>query len=166
MVDLVWTEPRRGGIHHAGLDPYSDIEGDVEQLGRKLYLENAVYPDGVELAYAARRAGPVYLSFYYDHEDNALHRAPAPQVAELLRQDFGLTAEHLAERLQCPVSSVEAVLAGVKRTVAREFVAVRMKAEPVLSLRQVHESLLRTPFDHLTADRADVSSSFYSASAA
>lgn len=160
VVDLVWTEPRGGELRTPTLDAYADLEGDIEQLG-ELSAENLVHPDD-ELAYAARNAGPVYLSFYYDAQDRSMAAdSLSRRAADLLRQDYSLTAEDLSQRLGCAESDVQAVLAGVKRSVAQELVAERLKGDSGLTARQIHENLLKTPFDRPTADREDILAAYY-----
>ncbi len=164
VLDIVFSEPKPREVRLPELDPYAELEGDIEQIG-ELSSENVVDPDE-ELARAIRSAGTVYLAMYYEepagHGGPALHRRDAgvtqERIAAALRADFELDVEALSDRLGVAQHEIEAVLAGVKRRVARELVheVMRDAAGKEHSAREVHERLLSTPFDRQTADRADV----------
>jgi class 3 adenylate cyclase/CHASE2 domain-containing sensor protein len=163
VADLVWADPKPPEIRLPSLDPYADLEGEIEQIG-ELSAENTVSPDD-ELAQAVSESGPVYLALYgEDRTASALSNGDAHlarRVEDLLRQDFSLAAESLSSRLGVPVDGIAAVLPGVKRAVARELVAARMTSSPPPTARQIHEALLPTPFDRPTADRADLLAAYY-----
>src|SRR5262249_33730499 len=118
--------------------------------------ENVVYQDD-ELADAISEDGHVYLSMYYNETASGMGEFQlGSRIAQRLRNDFGLDAESLSKDLNVPLQQVEDTLAGVKRHVARELVAQVLKDRPTATFREVHQALLKTPFDRQTADRADI----------
>jgi len=160
VVDITWSEPTADEIRTPNLDPYAELEGGIEQIG-ELSAENIVSPDR-ELADAIRNAGPVYLAFYYDNTKDACSASPlASRMADLLRRDFSLSAQDLADRLETRPQEIEPILAGVKRSVARALIGAKMKTVPRPTVREIHESLLKTPFERLTADRQDILAAYY-----
>ncbi|NLX14427.1 MAG: CHASE2 domain-containing protein [Phycisphaerales bacterium] len=160
VMDIVFSDPKPAEARLPGLDRYADIEGPIEQIG-ELSPENLVYPDD-ELAAAIREAGNVDLSFYYQADAEPSAASPLGQrITPLLREDFSLDVATLANRLGEQPTAIEAILAGIKRRVADERVTEILSAHPDYSARQVHETLLPTPFDRLTADRADVLAAYF-----
>lgn len=159
VMDLVWTEPKPPEIRAADLDRYADIEGTVERIGR-LSAENVAYPDD-ELAAAIAAAGNVHLAMYCMNHTEPPGGPLETGIAHLLHRDFSLTAEAIADRLGTHVDDVAAALPRVKRRVARELVADRMNGDPPPTARQIHESLLPTPFERLTADREDLLAAYH-----
>src|SRR5690606_13808899 len=132
-----------------------DIEGTVARVG-ELTAENVVLPDD-ELARAITDAGMVYLSLFYHAPVPVSAASPLKQrIAELLREDFGLTGEEIAARLGVEPAAVNDVLAGVKSSVARELVARELERTPPPGAEEVHAALLDTPFERETADGRDI----------
>ncbi len=154
-VDIVWAEPKAPDVRVPSLDRYSDIEGEVEHMG-EVSAENVILQDD-ELARAIEESQSVYLSMYYNDQSAAwTTTALGTRIAELLRQNFGLTVDEIAAELKEERSAVEDVLAGIKRHVAQEHVARFLKSHPDASFPEVHAEVLKTPLDRFTADRADV----------
>ncbi len=159
-MDIGWPEPKHPEVRLPTFGRYADIEGEIQQIG-ELSPENVVYPDD-ELARAIAESAPVYLSMWDDESGTGYARSPlAGQIAEALRQDFGLHAADIAQRLNVQISEVEDILAGIKRQIAEEKVAAILRDAPTASAGEVHAKILSTPFDRETADRADVLSAYY-----
>lgn len=157
-MDIVWTEPRADEIRHPGLEPYADLEGEIEIVG-ELSEENIVYPDE-ELALAIAESGRVILGAFYQTG----HREPTPvevSLAAQLRDDFNLAPGDLANMTGHPLDEVNAVVAGVKRDVARELVHAYLCEHPDAKAREVHRAIIDRPFEDYTADRADILSAYH-----
>jgi len=162
VVDIVWSDPKPPEVRLPGLERFADIEGPIEQIG-EASAENVVYPDD-ELAGAIADAGNVCLSMYYESQKTKQNAKPLEkQIAELLREDFELDANALANSLDRSPADIEKVLAGVKRHVAEQRVEIILKAKPASNFHDVHDAILSTPFDRLTADRADVLAAYHRA---
>lgn len=163
VMDIVFSEPKPGEMRLPWLDRYAMVEGPVAVEG-ELSAENIVWPD-LELADAIRRAGNVILPFYYEQyrERDAVEAAGdlGRRIAAILREDFGLGVGELAARLEVPADWVDEVSADIKRQIARERVGRLLDEKPELTARQVHEALLATPYERLTADRADVLAAYH-----
>ncbi|MBI4581069.1 MAG: CHASE2 domain-containing protein, partial [Planctomycetes bacterium] len=170
VIDFDWPEPNPLEIRAPTLDPYADLEGQIERIG-ELSAENVAYPDD-ELAAAVSESRPVYIAFFHqtgevedstgrDEEPRALDSDLARRAAELLRHEFALTAEALAQRLGEPIPAVEAIFARLKRSVAQELIAAKLTTDPLPTPRQVHEALLTTPFERPTADREDLFAAYH-----
>jgi len=82
------------------------------------------------------------------------------RVRDLLLGQFSLTAEEVAERLRCEPAQVSAIIAGVKKAVAKERVAELIRSSPPTPLDGVLTSLLGADKDRDNADRADVLSAY------
>ncbi len=162
LVDFLWTEPKPAEVRAPALDAYADLEGQIAQVG-DLSLENMAYPDD-ELADAVRESGAVYLALYCQVGAAPAEAAGsadlADRAARCLREDFSLAAADLAVRLNASPEQVAQVLPATKRAVAQELVAARMQSTPLPGFREVHEAVLRSPFERLTADRADLMAAY------
>ena len=163
IPDLVWSEPRaQRELRSPSNDLYAGLEGEIPQVG-ELTEENLVYPDD-ELAAAVSETAGVYLAMYYQQQVGAEFEAPATAALEtvrLLESDFSLDAEQLASRMNRPIAEAQATLAGAKRTAAQRLVAGILATRPAADARAVCESVLATPFERLTADRADLMAAYY-----
>ena len=162
VMDIVWSEPRSAEVRLPTLDPYAEIEGELDLAG-EFSQENVVRPDD-ELAGAIAAAGNVYLAMYYGAGEDGRQLSPlADRIAGLLREDkgFGLSSEEIARELGASREAVEAVLAGVKRSVARERVQSLLDADSTLSVQEVHARILDGPFDRQTADRTDILAAYH-----
>jgi len=162
VIDIVWSDPKPPVVRLPGLERFADVEGPIEQIG-EASAENVVYPDD-ELADAIADAGNVCLAMYYETEDAAQPATPLEEkIADLLREDFELDVATLATPLDESPAAIEKILPGIKRRVAEQRVETLLKAKPSIRFRQVHEAILSTPFDRLTADRADVLAAYHRA---
>lgn len=155
VMDIVWTEPRSAELRLPELDPLAELEGEVDVVG-ELTEENLVWPDD-ELAAAIAATDNVYLAMYFAERDEADSAGGlANAIAALLRADFELGPAELADKLETSRESVAAILAGVKRRVARELVHEILQVRPDATPREVHDAILTTPFERVTADRVEV----------
>jgi class 3 adenylate cyclase len=64
------------------------------------------------------------------------------RMGELLREEFGLSALQLAERLNVTLEEVTAIWAGVKRAVARELVEDSLHDHPEADLNDIQDAIL------------------------
>ncbi|UCD28092.1 MAG: CHASE2 domain-containing protein [Planctomycetota bacterium] len=157
IMDLVFRDPKPGEVRMPSLDPFADIEGEIEQIG-EVSEENLIFPD-LELAQAVADAGNVYLGMYYVDKLIKYQKTPSPttqKILELLGQDFSLDSVSIAQQTGEEKETVDAILAGLKRRVARKLVGEYIASNPDSTARQVHQAFLSTPFNQLTADRADI----------
>ncbi|MFQ6049376.1 MAG: CHASE2 domain-containing protein, partial [Phycisphaerae bacterium] len=152
-LDIVFAEPTPPRLELPQLSPDYDLEPEVAVRGQPS-LDQAIYDDD-ELAEAIRRAGNVYLPVYF-----RLRRPPESRlqrdVAALLRQDFSLGLEAIAQRLGQRPALIDRILAGVKRRVADELVRTVLQEQPQATIQQVHRAILSSPFELPTADRQDI----------
>jgi len=164
VMDITWNKPQPKRMRLPDMDRYADIEGTIKQIG-ELSAANLVYPD-LELAQAIEEAGNVYLAMYYEEPSVFADKTPtielAEQIADLLRKNFGLSKEELAEQLtDAKVNAIEEILAGIKRHVAIERVTDVLSKAPNASVQDVHAAILTTPFPRQTADRADIVAAYH-----
>jgi adenylate cyclase len=78
------------------------------------------------------------------------------RVQDQLLGQFKLTAEEIAGRLRCDPAEVSAVLAGAKKTLAKERVAGLIRSSPPPTLDAVLTAFLGEDKDRNNADRVDV----------
>ncbi len=162
VMDIVWSEPRPAEIRDPNLDRFTDIEGETEQLGH-VSEANRVYPDD-ELEGAIRAAGNAYLAMYCELESQTSATDElGERISALLLEQFDLDATALAERLGSDADTIEPRLARLKRRTAETLVTNFLAAHPEASFREVHDALLDTPFERLTADREDLKAAYHRA---
>jgi len=162
FVDLLLSEYEQPYIDDPRYGPYSDVEPNPAILG-DISEQNAVFGD-LELADAFRTAGNVCLAAQFDLSKPAAPRRQTPsrddslraRIHEALRADFTLTEQSLADALHEDPVDVAAVLAGVKKQVARERVERLFADGPVPELQSVLVAMLGEHADRRNADRNDV----------
>lgn len=159
VMDIVFSEPRPPEVRLPSLERFADIEGEIEELG-EASAENVVFGDD-ELADAISTAGNVCLSYFYEQRVAGATTELEQTLSGLLIADFNLDVAALARKCGESMERVQGVLAGVKRRVARERVHAILTTRPAAGLREVHQSLLNTPFDRFTADRQDIVAAYH-----
>ncbi|HUU83312.1 MAG TPA: CHASE2 domain-containing protein, partial [Phycisphaerae bacterium] len=99
----------------------------------------------------------------YDPGDRLERLYQRYRMRHLLLQDFTLTREALAERLDTPIGVIDKYLAGAKRLAARERVRAVLDESPGATFEQVLADVLpEGAGDTFSADREDVKQAYRS----
>ncbi len=146
VMDIVFTEPQPPRVPL----PDADSVEDLIEKAPTLSPSDAVFDDR-ELRDAIARAGNVYLSMFFEMEQNNRQTTFTRRIAASLENRFGHDANTLAGELGGDRAAIERVLPGIKKTVARMQVHKVLATQPTITSEQAIEALLpdvnRDPLD-------------------
>ncbi|MCB9866405.1 MAG: CHASE2 domain-containing protein [Phycisphaerales bacterium] len=155
-VELADAIRSAGNVYVAmffGLEPPAYDLGRIRRSARALLDEN---PD-VDVITFGNAIGP------HDPSRTLLYYAHA-RMDRLLRQDFGLTAEDIAERLNMNIDEVRVHISRVKEVAARYLVRHYLKDHPDADKEEVFGALLPgVPVTLQSPDQKDLEIAYYAA---